>query len=229
VSHTRTTKKAVRTKGQILQEALRLFQAQGFERTTMRDVAKASGMSVGSTYYYFLTKEALIHEFYVESCHEFTERASASMASERKLEKRLSKVLHERMAQLKTYRTFLPSLVKAGIDPSSELSPFSASTKSIRDEAIAIFVEIVNGSDVRLPSRLKAHLPYLLWLYHLGIIMYWCFDSSANQQKSARLLDGSIKIISSGLKIAGLPLMGTLLKPILDLVDDLVGKSAAST
>jgi len=45
----------------LLKEARDLFEAQGFERTTMRQVAKASGVAVGTTFNYFPDKRALLY------------------------------------------------------------------------------------------------------------------------------------------------------------------------
>ena len=52
------------TKQQILQTALQLFRTQGFDSTTMRDIAAALGMSLGAAYYYFETKESIVAAYY---------------------------------------------------------------------------------------------------------------------------------------------------------------------
>ena len=43
---------------------MRLFRSKGFEGTTMRGIANAAGVSLGSAYYYFAGKEHLIQAFY---------------------------------------------------------------------------------------------------------------------------------------------------------------------
>jgi AcrR family transcriptional regulator len=37
-----------------------LFREQGFEQTTMRDVAARVGVSLGAAYYYFASKDAIV-------------------------------------------------------------------------------------------------------------------------------------------------------------------------
>lgn len=44
---------------QILVEAARLFAAKGFEATSVRDIAHATGILAGSLYYHFASKEEL--------------------------------------------------------------------------------------------------------------------------------------------------------------------------
>lgn len=45
---------------QIIQAALRLFSRQGYRKTTMPDVAREAGLSVGGIYWYYQSKEALV-------------------------------------------------------------------------------------------------------------------------------------------------------------------------
>ena len=48
----------------IIDEAGLLFGSQGFERTSMRDIAAAVGMLPGSVYYHFASKERLLAAVY---------------------------------------------------------------------------------------------------------------------------------------------------------------------
>ena len=51
---------------QVLDAAARLFRAQGFEGTSVRDIARAVGMLPGSIYCHFATKEDLLLAVYVK-------------------------------------------------------------------------------------------------------------------------------------------------------------------
>ena len=55
------TTKGERTRALILETALDLFMERGYEQTTMRGIAREAGLSLGSAYYYFKSKEHLIH------------------------------------------------------------------------------------------------------------------------------------------------------------------------
>ena len=61
---TATTKKSEETRIRILEAALLLFRKRGFEKTTMRDIARESGVALGAAYYYFDSKDALVMAFY---------------------------------------------------------------------------------------------------------------------------------------------------------------------
>ena len=49
--------KSAATRRHIYETALRLFQKNGFEETTMRQVAKEAGVALGGAYYYFASKD----------------------------------------------------------------------------------------------------------------------------------------------------------------------------
>lgn len=214
----RSTPKAVQTRAHILATALALFQERSYEETTMRDIASAAGMSVGSSYYYFHTKEELILEFYASSCNAFRARALEIFAEKGNLKERLSQLLHERLAQLRPYRPFLTALTRSAMDPRSALSPFSTETKEMRNDAIAVFEELLAGQEKQHPAWLLPQLPRLLWIYHMGIVLYWVYDRSEEEQRTKKLIDSSVGLIATGLKIAKLPLMAGFLKPLLKTV-----------
>ena len=46
------------TRQNILSAALDLFRRNGFEKTTMREIASEAGVALGSAYYYVDSKEA---------------------------------------------------------------------------------------------------------------------------------------------------------------------------
>lgn len=64
---------------QILQESARLFVSQGFDGTTMRDIANATGILAGSLYYHFPSKEVLFLTVHSEGMRHLTEALDAAL------------------------------------------------------------------------------------------------------------------------------------------------------
>ncbi len=62
---------AADTKSLILSAALDLFAQQGYEKTTMRTIAKKVGIQPASIYYFFESKESLLHAFFQEFASNF--------------------------------------------------------------------------------------------------------------------------------------------------------------
>lgn len=71
-------KKSEVTRARILDAALDLFRRHGFEETTMRGIAAAAGVSLGSAYYYFQSKEDLVMVFYERAMDAMTPRMEAA-------------------------------------------------------------------------------------------------------------------------------------------------------
>src|ERR687889_2799964 len=69
------TPKALRTRERILEAALGLFAEKGYEATTMRDVAREAGASLGLAYRYFASKEEFALALYMRLAEESEEWA----------------------------------------------------------------------------------------------------------------------------------------------------------
>jgi AcrR family transcriptional regulator len=65
---------AVARRGQIAATALRLFRERGYHSTTVREIAQAVGVSVGTLFNYFRSKEQILHFIY-DQAHEPIEQA----------------------------------------------------------------------------------------------------------------------------------------------------------
>jgi len=57
---------------QVLDKAARLFRTQGFEGTSVRDIARAVGMLPGSLYCHFATKEELLAAVYLKGVEQIS-------------------------------------------------------------------------------------------------------------------------------------------------------------
>ena len=65
----------------LLDEAARLFGAQGFHGTSIRDIVRAVAMLPGSIYYHFATKDLLLVAVYAEGVRRISERVVAAVAA----------------------------------------------------------------------------------------------------------------------------------------------------
>ena len=74
---------------------------------------------------------------------------------------------------------------------------------------------------MRIPSDLREELPFLLWLYHMGIILFWIHDSSRKQVRTYRLIDKTVDLLDRLISLASNPLMRPVRKRALGLVQEL--------
>jgi len=194
---TTKTSKGEQTRALIMETALDMLREQGYEQTTMRALAERAGVSLGNAYHYFASKEQLIQAFYARTHEEHLRACAALLAEERDLKKRLLAVMQAKLDTIEPYHQFAGVLFKTAADPNSHLNPFSQQSAPVREESTRLFAEVVNGSDARIHKELRGELPGLLWLYHMGITLFWIHDSSRGRRRTRRLVEISVDISSS--------------------------------
>lgn len=216
---TDTIKKSEATRARILDVALDLFRSQGFEETTMRGIAAAAGVSLGSAYYYFESKEDLVMAFYERAIEAMTPTMDAVVAGSGSFEEKIAALMAVKFEYFQPSRTFLGALLRHAADPRNRLSPFSKATRHIRERDEVYFGRtIAESRDMRPPAELEPHLPKLLWLYQMGLILYWIYDRSRGQRQTRMLRDKSLALLVSGLKLSRFALLKPMRTKIVDLI-----------
>lgn len=193
------------TRSMVLDSALALFQDHGFEKTTMREIAKTAGLSLGASYYYFRSKEELVLAFYQRTAADARRANPAILASTVDFKKRMYAIIRYKLDQLRPHRSLIKILAGQAADLDGPLSPFSATSKELRDDAIDLVAQAIEGSNLKVPKLLAPHVAKIFWLYQMGIIFYWANDISAEQKKTELLLDQSLTTLLRVFQVAALP------------------------
>lgn len=209
------------TRAAIIDAALGLFLERGYDETTMRAIAERAGVSVGNAYYYFASKEHLIQGFYDRAGERHREAARAVLEAERSFEARLAGVLECWIDVMAPYRTFAAGFFRNAADPASPLSPFSADSGPARREAVALLGEVVSGSTTKPPKAVAAELPELLWLYHMGMVLYWVHDPSEDNIRARTLVRRTAPIVVRAVELARLPMLRSTVADLVSLIDEL--------
>ena len=73
--------------------ATKLFVEKGFEKTTTRDIARASGINSSSLYYYFEDKEAILYEILIEIMNDSLEQMQEIERSDVSLKEKIYTII----------------------------------------------------------------------------------------------------------------------------------------
>jgi AcrR family transcriptional regulator len=220
------TKKSDETRTRILEAALAVFRERGFENATMREIAAKAEVAVGAAYYYFDSKEAIVMAFYERAQSEMGPQILQKLAECKTLEARLRCVVSSKFDYFRPNRRLLGAL-SAHSDPQHPLSPFSARTAAIREQDLALFVRAVEDSAVKLPKRIRPYFPRLLWLYQMGLLLFWVYDASPEQRRTGLLFEKTLQMILLTLRFANLPILLPMHRLAADLLDAVYGTEKA--
>ncbi|MEJ7597094.1 MAG: TetR/AcrR family transcriptional regulator [Kofleriaceae bacterium] len=192
-------KKSEATRKRVLERALVLFQKRGVDETTMRDIAKAAGLSLGAAYYYFPSKDALVFAYYEDNQRAIDEVASRLQGTVRE---RLGGILHAKLESIRPQRRMLASIIKHLVDPGDPLSTFSPHNRAIRERAIAVFAHALDGAVLPETIPLVANT---LWLFQLAAMLLYVNDDSTNQGRTHRLVDEALDLVVPMLPVLAMP------------------------
>jgi AcrR family transcriptional regulator len=204
--------KSETTRRHLLDRALELFQQRGVEATTMRDIAKAAGMSLGAAYYYFPSKEALVFAFYEENQQEIDR-----LEVKGSLKEQIAALLHAKLRAIRGQRRMLGTIVQRLVDPSDPLSAFSSQTKAVRDRAIGVFAKPLR--EAGLPAEAIAVLAHALWMFQLAVMLVYINDETPGQKRTHGLVDDTVEMLAPLVPILSTPLGKGILDRVVAALD----------
>lgn len=119
------------------------------------------------------------------------------------------------------YHEFAARFFKYAAEPSSPLSPFSKESGEARDAAVAMYGELIDGSSLKIDRELRAQLPELLWLYSLGVILYWVHDRSPGCAKTYHLIDRTVPLVARLVALCRIRLLRSTVRELMSVIEDI--------
>lgn len=187
----------------ILETALSCFRSKGFDETTMRDIAKEAGISLGAAYHYFPSKTAIVSAYYDEQQARHEALALGKIAESDDLRERLGIAFQTKIDAVRKDRKLLIAISRSLADPLDPLSAFSKESTGVRHQAIAVFRTAIEVPMV--PEENRDLLAATLWTLHLVSLAYLVRDGSRGQKKTRALIDGALDLLTPLLVMSQLP------------------------
>lgn len=212
--------KSLETKEKLFQTAVRLFAEDGFEGTTMRKIAQKAEMAPGAIYYYFESKESVVQEYYRRSHEDHIAVLQGYFDKEKRFEKRLQFLLRSKIEVAQPFKGMAQGLFSAAANPNSPLSPFSVESKELRDQAIDQFREMIETAKDKFHPEVKELVPKYLWLFEMGVILFWIHDRSKESANTFRLIDKTVPMLVGMNDMLNSTMGGFLRKRVINLLKD---------
>jgi AcrR family transcriptional regulator len=210
------------TEKKILEAALALFRERGFGEATMREIAARAGVASGLAYYYFDSKDAIVHAFYQRAKDELSPMLEAAHG-ERTLAGRIQALIEAKFTYFAPNRRFLGALMAHAADPASPLSPFGEPSRPIREFEYAQFERALQETRTALPRDLAPHMARILWFYQMGMILFWIYDQSPKQKRTRELLRVSLGVVITLIRVSNVPLLRPARRSVLQILSIVEG------
>jgi len=134
------------------------------------------------------------------------------------LRDRLRAALHTKVDIMQGDRRLLRALFRYGGDPEHSLSWFGPATKEQRQVSVALFAESLEGE--RLPADVREVAPTLLWALHMGVLLYFVYDSSSDQRRTRQLIDAVVDFAIDMRRIVTSPLLRPVRRRVINVLGD---------
>src|ERR671917_1178088 len=222
------TPKARRTRGRILEAALELFAEKGYEATTMRDVAREAGASVGLAYRYFASKEEFALALYLGLAEESEEWARDELIGGTVAE-RFEAAMLAKLNQVSPHRGPLAALLTRALDPSSPISALGEGTAAVREKMGGVFLEVVRGASDAPGETQARELGVVLYALHLAILLYWFHDRTPEARATRELVGSARETLRYLRPVLPVPPMSRVLSRLAGALGDIGMHATAPT
>lgn len=178
----------------ILSVAFELFQENGYEKTTTRDISKACGMAKGTLFNYFASKETLAMTLVAEAMEQGRLSYIERRTDDESLEEELFLFVASELRALRPFRTYIGPVLESTMSVFAKTSSCQAGELARKNHLLTVG-EILCGHGYEIIDNSVTVTVY--WSLYLGILAHWSKDASAKQQETLALLDYSMKVFGA--------------------------------
>lgn len=162
----------------IVEAARRVIQEKGLEAATLRAVAREAGVTLGTVYYHFNTKEALLNEIIRTILSQQLKEYSAAFCSAASREERISltlQVVRDKFAKDQDFHRLFYSLVARGLSSKTAAEEMRYILDTIRETIEKMLSEENLENFPEIPVE---HLSRILRSVFDGLALQLLFDQN---------------------------------------------------
>ena len=197
-----TRKQQDETRTRILQSAVDLMTRQGYDGTTMKDIARAAGIGDATIYKYFPTKDRVVLGYFdqaLQGALDDTRRTPGvdGYGLQEKLQ-RLTDAVLERLLAEREFVVLVRSLLTRS--PLLLLGDPLPAQQALRDAVAGFIAEAEAGGEIET-CDIRGPVAALYADYLAAVIAYWLADESEGQADTAQLVDLSLGLLVLMLRV----------------------------
>lgn len=185
------------TRIRLLEAAVDEISDKGFEKATMRSIAKRADVADATIYNYFSTKEKLLYGY----CEYIQQQVMAELKAmdnfhEYSLQEQLHQLVETELRLWLPAREFLQVAFAQTYAAPNVGHELLGDTKAVLKTMV---VELIDASIEagEMPEQpYQDLLPALFWDYQTAILAYWLKDTSDGFANTTKLVDQSTEIIA---------------------------------
>jgi len=189
------------TRRQIVASAVDLMTRQGFDGTTMKDIARAAGIGDATIYKYFPTKDRIVLGYLDAVVQQALADALQTPGfTGYHLQEKLQRLTDAVLERLLPDREFVAQVrTLAQRSPLTMLAEPLAARQGLR-EAVASFLEAAEARGEIEPCDFKGMAGGLYTDYLAGVVAYWLADTSEEFADTTQLVDLSLGVLVQTLR-----------------------------
>ena len=190
---------SVARKNQILDAAMAVFARSGFHEARMDDIVQESGLSKGTLYWYFKSKEEIITAISQRLFATDIEQVENLLKAEGTVSERLQQLMRDRVQGLQEMSGMVAILFEfyaAALHQDGVRQFIKVYFKNFYELMVALIQQGIERGELR-PVNVDAAATALDALFE-GLIVRWFIDSDAVQWAS--LGEAAIRLMLDGLK-----------------------------
>ncbi len=185
------------TRIRLLEAAVDVITEKGFDKASMREIAKRADVADATIYNYFSTKEKLLYGYceYVQQ-QVMDELMAIEDFHEYSLRDQLHQMTETKLAKWLPAREFLQTVFAQTYAAPTTGNELLADTRALSKR---MFIDLLDAAIEagEIPEQpYQDLLPTLYWDYQTAILAYWLKDTSDNFANTTQLVDQSNEIVS---------------------------------
>jgi len=188
------------TRARILATASERFRIEGFESTTIRDIAREINIATGTLFNYFDSKEdvavALAEEAIAKARRNFLRRRRQDAP----LRETLFLQISTQIRYLKPMRSFFRPVIDRALSAPT-LDVGSQVSQRLRTTELETVGDILRDRGIDA-DRWSMTVP-IYWGLYVGVLTFWAGDGSPKQEDTLAMLDQSMNMFVAWLESKG--------------------------